>query len=150
MGFLSVPNLVLWLIFIVGSSASSQISFSRSDCSSKTHPPSLPLWVSIVGYLQWWKAGTIIRGRRLIEGRLFFSGSSRNSVSLCLKRKHHVPRQDLSKYKWSICTENDLFTKRMLILSYDPLLSDYSSIRFSETETNFRLSGNSRKNLMSF
>ena len=76
--------------------------------------------------------------------------SSRNSVSLCLKRKHHVPRQDLSKYKWSICTENDLFAKRMLILSYDSLLSDYSSIRFSETETNFRLSGNSRKNLMSF
>ena len=51
MGFLSVPNLVLWLIFIVGSSASWQISFFRSDCSSKTHPPSLPLWVSIVGYL---------------------------------------------------------------------------------------------------
>ena len=96
----------------------------------------------------------MIRGRRLIEGRLLrysrkYGILFRVVTQQCFSLpKKETPRAQ-TKYKWSICTETDLFTKRMLILSYDPLLGDYSSIRFSETETNFRLSGNSRKNLMS-
>ena len=213
MGFLSVPNLVPWSIFIVGSSASSLTSFSGSDCSSKPHPPNLPLWVSIVGYLEWWEAGTILfrvvtqqcfslpkketpraqtrlvkiqvacsagvlssgqnareratsrseeeMGRTNRKSYHFYSPQSSSVIkskmaattTLRTRTRFHPLKIRLHcrlKYKWSICTKNDLFTKRMLILSYDPLLSDHSSIRFSETETNFRLSGNSRKNLMSF
>ena len=32
----------------------------------RAHPPDLPLWVSIGGYVQWWE-GAIFRGRRLFQ-----------------------------------------------------------------------------------
>ena len=67
MGFLSVPNLVSWLIFIVNILCI--ITDQLDQAPLQPHPPDFPLWVSIAGYLQWWEVagggGAIISGRWL-------------------------------------------------------------------------------------